>query len=75
MTVNDNIIGSIERTLMKSPAIYPYFETVSKTFLASTGQYGWKQEDIFAREPIRRMAICMTTNSAFVGHNRTNPKV
>ena len=73
MTVNDNIIGSIERTLMKSPAIYPYFETVSKTFLASTGQYGWKQEDIFAREPIRRMAICMTTNSAFVGHNRTNP--
>ena len=25
MTVNDNIIGSIERTLMKSPAIYPYF--------------------------------------------------
>ena len=73
MTVNDNIIGSIERTLMKSPAIYPYFETVSKTFLASTGQYGWKQEDIFAREPIRRMAICMATNSAFVGHNRTNP--
>ena len=73
MTVNDNVITSIERTLLKSPAIYPYFETLSKTFLASTGQWGWKQEDIFAREPIRRMAICMATNEAFVGNNQLNP--
>ena len=73
MTVNDNVVASIERTLTKSPAIYPYFETLSKTFLASTGQWGWKQEDIFAREPIRRLAICMATNESFVGNHRQNP--
>ena len=73
MTVNDNVVASIERTLLKSPAIYPYCETLSKTFLASTGQWGWKQEDIFAREPIRRLAVCMATNESFVGNHQLNP--
>ena len=73
MTVNDNVVASIERTLLKGPAIYPYCETLSKTFLASTGQWGWKQEDIFAREPIRRLAVCMATNESFVGNHQLNP--
>ena len=73
MTVNDNVVASIERTLMKSPAIYPYFETISKTFLVSTGQWGWKHENIFDKEPIRRIAICMSTNESFVGNHRQNP--
>ena len=27
----------------------------------------------FAREPIRRLAICLNTNEAFLGNNRQNP--
>ena len=33
----------------------------------------WKQEDIFSREPIRRLAICLNTNEAFLGNNRLKP--
>ena len=73
MTLNDEVVSAIEKTLLTSPAAYPYFETLTKTFLASTGLHSWKQEDIFAREPIRRLAICLNTNEAFLGNNMQNP--
>ena len=73
MTLNDDVLSAIEKTLFTSPASYPYLETLTKTFLASTGLHSWKQEDIFAREPIRRLAICLNTNEAFLGNNRQNP--
>ena len=44
-----------------------------KNILASTGLHSWKQEDIFTREPIRRLALCLNTNEAFLGNNRQNP--
>ena len=67
MTLNDDVVSAIEKTLLTSPASYPYLETLTKTFLASTGLHSWKQEDIFAREPIRRLALCLNTNEAFLG--------
>ena len=73
MTLNDEVVSAIEKTLLTSLAAYPYFETLTKTFLASTGLHSWKQEDIFAREPIRRLAICLNTNEAFLGNNMQNP--
>ena len=73
MTLNDTVVSAIEKTLLSSPASYFYLETLTKTFLASTGLHSWKQEDIFAREPIRRLAICLNTNEAFLGNNRLNP--
>ena len=73
MTLNDDVVSDIEKTLLSSPASYPYLETLTKTFLASTGLHSWKQEDIFAREPIRRLALCLNTNEAFLGNNRQNP--
>ena len=73
MILNDDVVSAIEKTLLTSPASYPYLETLTKTFLASTGLHSWKQEDIFAREPIRRLAICLKTNEAFLGNNRQNP--
>ena len=72
MTLNDDVVSATEQTLLKSPASYPYLETLTKTFLASTGLHSWKQEDIFARELIRRLAICHNTNEAFLGNNRPN---
>ena len=73
MTLNDDVVSATEKTLLTSPASYPYFETLTKTFLASTGLHSWKQEDIFEREPIRRLALCLNTNEAFLGNNRQNP--
>ena len=73
MTLNDDVVSAIEKTLLSSPASYPYLETITKTFLASTGLQSWKQEDVFSREPIRRPAICVNTNEAFLGSKQLNP--
>ena len=73
MVVNDNVVSAIERTLLKSPAMYRYNEVIAKTFLASNGQMSWKHEDVFMKEPIRRLAIAMNTNAAFVGNRVQNP--
>ena len=72
-TLNDDVVSAIEKTLLSSPASYPFLETLTKTLLASTGLHSWKQEDIFAREPIRRLALWLNTNEAFLGNNRQNP--
>ena len=63
----------LKKTLLSSPASYPYFENTTKTFLASAGLHSWKTEDIFSREPIRRLAICLNTDEAFLSNNRLNP--
>ena len=71
-TLNDDVVSAIEKTLLTSPDSYPYLENLTKTFLASTGLHSWKQ-DVFAREPIRRLALFLNTNDAFLGNNRQNP--
>ena len=37
MPLNDDVVSAIEKTLLSSPASYLYLETITKTFLASTG--------------------------------------
>lgn len=73
MTITDHVVTAIEKTLLKTPAMYRYNEVLAKTFLATRGQLSWKHEDVFTREPIRRLAIAMNTNEAFLGTNVTNP--
>ena len=73
MTSNNDVISAIEKTLLSSPASYPYLENITKTFLASTGLQRWRQEDVFCREPIRRLAICLNTNEALLGSKQLNP--
>ena len=73
MTLNYHVMSPFETTLLSSAASYPYFETITKPFLASADPHSWKQEDIFSREPIRRLATCLNTNEAFLGNNRLNP--
>ena len=43
MTLNDDVVTGIEKALLNSPASYPYFETLIKTFLASTGLHSSTQ--------------------------------
>ena len=73
MTVTDYVLSLIEKTLLKNPAIYNYIEVVPKTFLATAGVKSWRQEDVFAKEPVRRMIVAMSINEAYFGTNRTNP--
>ena len=72
-TVSDNVVGAIEKTLMKTPAIYRYSEVITKTLLATTGQQSWKHEDIFTIESIRRIIVDICVGTAFIGTNTVNP--
>ena len=70
MTLNDDVMSTIEKTFLSSPASYPYFETITKTFLASAGLHSWKQ-DIFSCR--NQSGDLQNTNEAFLGNNRLNP--
>ena len=63
----------LKKKLLSRPASYPYLENITKTFFASTGLQSLKQEDVFRRESIRRLAFCLNTNGAFLGSNQPNP--
>ena len=63
---------TLSKTLVTNPASYLYFETLTKTFQTSTGPHKYKGEVVFARELIRRLALCLNANEAFVGKNRQN---
>ena len=58
---------------MKTPAIYNYIEVLPRNFFATTGVQSWRQEDVFAKEPVRRMILAMSSNTAYLRTNRTNP--
>ena len=73
MTVTENVVSAIEKTLLKTPAAYRYNEVISKTYLATRGQSIWKHEDIFTKEPIRRLIIAMCASEAFIGKTDVNP--
>ena len=73
MTVTDFLLSSIEKTLLKTPAIYNYIEVLPRTFLVTTGVQSWRKEDVFAKEPVRRMILAMSSNTAYLGTNQTNP--
>ena len=66
MTLDDDMVSAIEKTLLSGPASNPYSKTITKTFLTSTGLESWKQDDAFSKEPIRRIAMCINTNEAFL---------
>ena len=72
-TLDADVVSAIEMTLLSRPASYSYLETITKTFLASAGLQSWMQEDVFGREPIRRLAIRSNTNEAFLGSKLLNP--
>ena len=72
MTVTENVYTGSETILRKMPAIYRYTEIIPKMFLVTNGSRNWDHEDVVNREPIRRFAIAMNTNQAFLGSKRLN---
>ena len=71
MTITGHVLSAIEKTLLKTPAVYRYNEVLLQTFLATRGVHSWRQEDVFSKEPVRKMAIAMSSNQAYLGSNRT----
>ena len=59
--------------LAYAPVEYNYLETLAKTFIIPARQNQFIQENIFNNAPIRRIAIAMTSNSAFTGSFAENP--
>ena len=72
MTVAVHILKAIEKTLLKTPAVYRCMEVLPENFLATTGVRSWSHEKVFSKEPVRRKIIAMATNQAYLGTNRTN---
>ena len=73
MTVADHVLSAIEKFLLKTPAVYRYTEVLPRTFLATAGMRSWSQEDVFSKEPVRKMIIAISTNQSYLGTNKTNP--
>ena len=48
-------------------------ETIAHTFIILSEQNQFIQENVFNNAPIKRIAIAMNTNSAFIGHFQKNP--
>ena len=65
VVVTDSVKLSIEKALVKSSAIYPYIENLNKSFIIQAGQKCFVKENVFGKEPIRRLTLCMVKNSLF----------
>ena len=70
MMMNNDVFSAIEFFLRSIPASYPYWETINKKCLATTGLQSLKQEDFYSKQPIRRPTICLNTNKAFLGSKK-----
>ena len=67
MTVSENVFTAIATSLTQTNAMYRYTEIIPNSFLMPQTSNSWNQENIFNGEPIRRFAIAMTSNKAFLG--------
>lgn len=63
----------MQRSLLKWPARYNYFEVRNKTFVIPQGQSQFIREDVFNAEPIRRMVLALCPNNQFTGRWADTP--
>ena len=73
IALNDDYHKKRMDMLAYAPVEYNYLETLAKTFIITARQNQFIQENIFNNAPIRRIAITMTTNSAFTDSFTENP--
>ena len=65
VVVTDGVKLSFEKALAKGPAIYPYIESLSKSFINQAGQNCFVKENLFGTEPILWLTFFMVKNSLF----------
>ena len=67
VVLSDAVKVSVERALTKSPAVYPYVDSLNKSFIIQAGQNCFVEENIFGTEPVRRLTLCVVRNKFFRG--------
>ena len=75
MNVADHVLTAVERTLLKTPALYRYTEVIPRTFLATAGIRKWSQEDVFSKEPVMDTCkddTCNEYKSSVLGYKQNN---
>ena len=65
VVVTDCVKLSFEKALSKSCSIYPYIESLNKSFIIQAGENCFNEKNVFGTEPIRRLTLCMVKNSLF----------
>ena len=67
VVLSDAVKVRIERALTKIAAVYPYIESLNKSFIIKAGQRCFVKENVFGTEPVRRLILCMVRNKFFRG--------
>ena len=67
VVLSDAVQVSIERALTKTPAVYPYIESLKESFIIQAGQNCFIKENIFGSEPVRRLTLCKVRNKFIRG--------
>ena len=63
--VTDSVKLSFGKTLLKNCAVYPYIESLNKSFIIQARQKCFIKESVFGTEPIRRITLCLVKNTFF----------
>ena len=64
---------AVEAQLLKTPAIYPFLQSVVKTFTIATGSFSHILENPFTQNIPSKLIIGMVTNKAYTGNITSNP--
>ena len=59
VVLSDSFKISLAATLTKSLPVYPYIESLNKSFIIQAGQNCFVKENNFGTEPVRRITVCM----------------
>ena len=73
IALKDDYLKKRMDMLAYTPVEFNYLETLAKTFIIPARQNQFVQENFFNNAPVRRIAIAMNTNSAFIGSYTENP--
>eukprot|EP00794_Sanderia_malayensis_P017206 gene17206-biopygen14808 len=71
--IKDSILQGIERTLMKSPAMYPVYQPHMVTYLIPSSTTSWVQDNVFNGKIPNRLFFGIVDNSAYNGMPEQNP--
>ena len=71
--VNEVYHQTINYHLTHQLTCYNFMETIARTFIIPSRENHFIQENVFNNAPIKKVAIAMNNNSAFIGHFLENP--
>lgn len=64
---------AVEAQLSKTPAIYPYLQSIVETFNIATGSYSFQIEDVYSSRIPIKLTIALVINKAYTGDIKSNP--